>query len=158
MKLKFCMNRMNRQMTIKHVFKMNKKAGIGDNLMNNVVYLLLAVIFLVGILVFVNAQKNNGAILADYYAKEIANAVNLAQAGDEIIIDVHKPTVVAVKNKVADRNEIFRFNNNQVCVKLSPGQKSCYSYFNDVTVSDWEIKWGVPINVLKFKVTAKSKL
>ena len=87
--------------------KMNKKAGVGDNILNNVVYLLLAVVFLVGMLSFVNAQRNNGAILADYCAKQIANAINLAQPGDEISIDVHKPTTIAVKNKIINKDEIL---------------------------------------------------
>ncbi len=115
---------------------MNRKATVGDIVMDNIVYLIILIIFFVGMLAFVYSKMNGAAVWEDYYAKEIVKVIDLSKPGDEIVLDVHKATEIAQKNKV-DFESIFKFDNikNEVCVKLSAGRASCYGYFNNVDVA-----------------------
>jgi hypothetical protein len=127
-----------------------------------VIYLVLLILFVVPVSVFVWSQYNGGAIWADFYAKEISRVVNLAEPGDEISIDVQVATEVAEKNEVKSFNEIFNFDNvkKEICVKLEPGRKSCFTYFNNVDVVEWEIKRGLArdeVNTLTFKIKESAK-
>lgn len=135
---------------------MNKKGGIGEELMDNIVYLVLVVLFFSGMLFFVLQQKNGAVSWEGFYAQEIARVVNLAEPGDEILLDVHKGTVIALDNNVRSFSEMFNFDNekNEICVKLS-ARKTCYNYFNNVDV-EREVKLGVPENVLVLKIKEKS--
>jgi len=143
----------------------NKKARIGDIVMDNIIYLILLIIFFIGMLAFVNNKMNGAAVWEDYYAKEIVKVIDSSKPGDDIIIDVHKATEIAKKNKI-DNEEIFSFTNfqNKVCVKLSAGRAGCYSYFNDVNVgiSPPGNKWiyhaetSASVNRLHFSIFPKA--
>lgn len=138
---------------------MNRKAKIGDIVMDNVIYLILLVIFFVAMLTFVNSKMNGAVIWEDYYAKEIAQIIDMSKPGDIITLDVQSATEIAYKNKIADFEEIFLFDNfnNEVCVKLSRGKASCFSYFSNVDVkmargeSNW-IFFMEPVNRLHFEI------
>ncbi len=127
--------------------------------MQNVLYIIIVIIFIVGIFLFVQNQQNGASIWEKYYAKEISKVINLAQPGDSITLDIHKATEIAQKNKLSSFSEIFQFDNsnNELCVKLSLGRKTCYSYFNNVDINNIKIELGTPINILKFEVTEKQK-
>jgi len=135
---------------------MNKKAQ-SDVLMNNVVYLILLAIFVVGMFAFIWQQSNGAAVWEDYYVKEIVKVIDLSKPGDQVTIDVQKATEIAKKNEVGF-SEIFKFDNanNEVCVKLSQGRATCFSYFNDEDVIFEDIELGVPVNILKFSVKEKA--
>ena len=49
---------------------------------------------------------------------------------------------------------MFNFDNvnNRICVDLTPGVRSCYSYFNNINVTNWSIVYGVPNDLLIVKV------
>ena len=103
--------------------------------MDNIIYLILLIIFFFGMMTFVYSKMNGAAVWEDYYAKEIAKVIDRAEPG-AYVLDVHKATEVAKNNNLADFNEIFSFDNlnNEICVKLSRGRASCYNYFGDVSV------------------------
>jgi hypothetical protein len=135
---------------------MNRKAGIGETLKDNLIYLILLLLFTVPIFFFIQNQMNGASVWSDYYAKEITKVVNSAQPGDEITLIVHKATEIAKKNNVGF-SEVFEFNNvdKEICIKLSRGKKSCYSFFNNVDLIDKDLKLGVGKdgkNILKFKI------
>ncbi|MEM4259168.1 MAG: hypothetical protein QXS38_00175 [Candidatus Pacearchaeota archaeon] len=138
---------------------MDKKAKIGDIVMDNIVYLIILIIFFAGMMTFVYSKMNGAAVWEDYYAKEIVKVIDLSEPGDEITLDVHKATEIAQKNKV-DFDKIFSFDNlrNEVCVRLSAGRASCYYYFNNVSVvfSDKNLgKWiylAEPVNRLHISI------
>src|SRR3989344_1220414 len=132
---------------------MNKKAS--DIVMQNVLYVLIVIIFVAGIFFFVQNQQNGASIWEKYYAKEISRVINFAQSGDNITLDIHKATEIAQKNKLSSFSEIFQFDNlnNEICVKLSLGRKTCYSYFNNVDITNVQLDLGVPINILRFEIT-----
>ena len=126
--------------------------------MDNAVYLILVVLFFFGMVMFIDGQRSGAGVWEDYYAKEIVKVVNLAEPGDEIVLNVHSGTKIAKDNNVVSFSEIFEFDNsqNRVCVKLSTARKTCYSYFNDVDIVDWDLELAsgtdLETNVLKFKV------
>ncbi len=140
---------------------MNKKAKIAGIEMDNIIYLILLIIFFVGMLASVNSKANGAPVWEDYYAKEIALIIEKSSPGDSIAIDIQKATEVAKKNKLSNE-EIFIFDNfeNEVCVKLSAGRASCYNYFNDVNIGPTPPgnKWVYPaetsasVNRLHFSI------
>jgi hypothetical protein len=138
---------------------MNKKAS--ETLMDNFVYLILLVIFISILGFYIWSQMNGASIYSDYYSKEITKIINTAKPGDTINLDVHKATEIAQKNDIplSRSKELFTFNNpeNEVCVKLSKGRKTCYHYFNDVDIINPEVKLGVPTNKLVFEIIEVQK-
>lgn len=147
--------------------KMNKRAEIGDVLMDPVIYIILVVVFTAMMFYFVSQYNGAGALWEDYYAKEIVKVVNFANVGDKIQIDVHRATEVAKANNVRSFSEIFKVDNknNEICVKLNRGRKTCYSYFNDVDIVNLELKLlggrnekNEEVNVLSFGIGEKQKI
>lgn len=140
---------------------MNKKGDSGI-LSSIVIYTILLAMFLFLMYTFIGAQNDGAAIWEEYYASEIVKMINLAGSGEgvesEIQLDVYKATEIAQKKGVGF-SDIFSFNNeqNDFCVKLSKGRKTCYKYFNDVDIVDMDIKTGVPGNVLRFRLVEPQK-
>lgn len=146
----------------KEVQLLNMKKKADSILEGTIIYIILLILATAPLAYFVWDQYNGASIWADFYAKEISRVINLAEPGDEISIDVQTATEVAVKNKIPRLDDIVIFDNakNEVCVKLSPGRKSCYYYFNEVDVSNWEIKRGLArgeVNTLTFQVKGAAK-
>ena len=132
---------------------MNKGGEIGEQVTDSVIYLILVMLFVAGLIIFVSSQRNGAALWSDIYAKEIAKVINLAEPGDEIHLNIHKATSIALRNDV-NSGEVFEFNNekSEICIRLNLGRKSCYGYFNNVNVIEPEVELGVPINILSFKI------
>jgi predicted transcriptional regulator YheO len=126
----------------------------------NTVYILLAVLVLFGMATYLWATQNNAQVWADYYSKEITRIINLAQPEQTVTLDVHKATEIA-KNNELSFDEIFQFDNsnNRVCVKLSKGRKTCYSYFNQIDIENQKIELASgsnsETNLLVFQTKSK---
>ncbi|MFH1425147.1 MAG: hypothetical protein ABIG28_00240 [archaeon] len=135
---------------------MNKKASLGETLWNNTIYLIILMIFVVTIITYVWLQMNGAAIWSQYYSKEFTKVINFAKPGDEIALDIHKATKVAIDNDVPFE-DIFKFDNskNKLCIKLSPNRKTCYSYFNQVNIVEDEVRPTLKTNILTLKITEK---
>ena len=142
---------------ISRVLDMNKKAS--QTLWENTIYIVLAVVFFSTVLYFVLNNQFGSSFYENYYSKEISRAINLAKPGDNITLDVQKATEIAQKNKLQSFSEIFSFDNtnNEICVKLSLGRKKCYSYFNNVGITNLQLKLAEPINILSFTITEKQE-
>ena len=125
-----------------------KRAGLGDILQDNVIYLILLVIFVGGMLYFLFQQQEGAAVWEDYYTKEIVKLIDFSNAGDKICIDVHKATKIAKKNGVSSDSEIFQIDNveNKACTKLSSGRRTCYSYFNDIDIVNFNLTLAGGVN------------
>ncbi len=142
---------------------MDKIGQFGDIIWDNAIYLIVLVLFFMGMFVFLQQQTNGAGVWEDFYAKEIAKTVNLAKPGDEIKLDVQKATIVAKKSKVDSFNHLFEFDNvnSKVCISLNRGgRKTCYSYYNNVDIIDYKIDLGASEsggNLLEFKVIEKQK-
>ena len=136
---------------------MNRKAKLNDLITSNVVYFILVALFVIGLSVFVFGQMNGSGVWSEYYAKEIVKVINLAEPGDEFVLDIHKGTVISSHNDVRSYSDMFRVDNanNEICVRLAYSSRTCYNYFNDVDIEDWKVDLGVGKdggNVLSFKV------
>lgn len=143
---------------MKHVFKLNKKGQENKLIFNNVIFLLFVVAFLIIMVAFVETKISSASVWGELYAKEISKVINYAKAGDEITLDVHKGAAIAYKNKISE-SDIFAFDNlnKQICINLDGKSKYCYSYFNNVDITDVKISWGEPVNQLSFKVKESAK-
>jgi hypothetical protein len=135
---------------------MNKKAQFSNLVMGQVVFILVVLIFAVGMFWYIKSQENGAAVWEDYWSKEIAKIINLAEPGQKVVLDVHKVSVIAKRNGV-DFDKIFTFRNskNEVCVQLSLGRKTCYSWFRNLAVTNYGIDFGkneLPVNTLYFTI------
>jgi hypothetical protein len=132
---------------------MNKKAV----LVSNVIYIAILVGAMALLGAFIYNQSNGASIWEDYYAKELTRIVNTAEPGENVTLDIHKATEIAGKNGISDYETTFEFHNqkNEICVRLSKNQKDCYSYFNDVDITEYKIIYGRPINLLTFEIKEK---
>ncbi len=116
--------------------------GESDILKDVIIYLILLVIFVVGMIVYLNQQQEGAVVWEEYYVKEIVKVIDFSKAGDEYFLDVHRATEIAKKNYVGSFSDIFSVDNvnNEICVKLSRGRRTCFNYFNDVDVVNMELR------------------
>lgn len=136
---------------------MNKKAILNST----VIYMIITLTVVVFGFGFIWYQANGASIWADYYAKELTRTINSADPCETITFDVQKAIEIAQKNNIpaGEFNQIFSFDNpnNEVCVKLSRGIKTCYKYFNDVDVIYKDMKQTMTGNVLIFEISKPLK-
>ncbi len=133
----------------------NKRGSTSELLMDNIIFIILTVLFLSLFLVVVYKQRDNVVAWEEYYAAELSRILNMAKPGDVIEFDVQKATEIAVDKSVPVES-IFSFDNekNRIYVKLSPSGKSYYEFFNEVDVSA-EIISGheTGVNILKIEIS-----
>ena len=110
----------------------NKK---GEILVENLVFIILNVLFL-GILVAFLLQQGSGAVfLEDAYSKQIALLIDSSKPGMSIKIDMEKGFELAEKNNVVFADVVI-ISGNVVEVKLSSQSGYKYSFFNDAIALD----------------------
>lgn len=120
----------------------NKRGATGDHsLTANVIYLIIALTFFIGMFYFVTAMQDGAAKWEDFYSKEIANLVNLAEPGQEVFLDVSHAASIAFKNEKGP-SDIFTFDNvnNKVIVSLRQNSASSFSFANKVDVIDARVE------------------
>jgi len=108
---------------------MNKK---GDTfLQENVIFILLNLVFLSILLLFLYSRGNGAIVLEQSYAKNIALLIDASTPIMEMKLDMSKAFDLAEKNGIP-RNEIVTIQDNLIKVKLSADSGYEYSFFNDV--------------------------
>ncbi len=138
---------------------MNRK-GV-DLLANEVIYIILFALAISLSFALIYKYTNNASSVQDYYSKEIARVIDSSVPGDNISLNIDKAVSVAEKNGISiSSGNSFKFDsaNHRVCVLLSKGNPSCYSYFNDVSVvlPDNSIDLGNPDNWIHFSIVSSS--
>ncbi len=120
----------------KMVRKMDKK---GVNLLSeNVVYLLLVVLFVTSMFIGVTLVGRQVTLYEQVYAKQMALMIDKAEPGMEIEYRDFRIFKLAADNN-APRDIVSVDNDrNVVTVRLSNNQGYSYQFFNDVGVS-WNI-------------------
>jgi hypothetical protein len=108
--------------------KENKKGTI---LFENVIFIVLNILFLTILILFLYKQGNGAIVLEQSYAKNIALLIDSAKPITEIKFNMEDAFKLAEKNGVA-REEIVNITENIVIVKLSTKGGYQYSFFNDV--------------------------
>ena len=113
------------------MIKIKNKSKKGNVLMENIVFIILNLIFLTILILFLLKQGGGAIILEQAYAKQIALLIDSAKPGAEIYLNMEKGKKVAEKNSV-EFKDVVKINNNIVMVKLSEEGGYEYSFFNDV--------------------------
>jgi len=110
---------------------MNKRGTI---LVENVVFIIINLIFLSLLVIFLLKQSSGAIVLEQTYSKQIAMLVDSARPVMVIKMDMEKGRKVAEKNGI-DFNNVVKIDGNIVQVKLSSKAGYTYAFFNDVDVS-----------------------
>jgi len=119
---------------------MNKRADT-DFIMNYVIYVVLFLLFFLGMFYFVNSHSNGSAFYEDFYAKEIAGVINNAEPGMEFKIDVTPVAAIAFKKGKPVEDIVLIDNvNNRVVVSSRLNTGTSFSFFKDVDVVDFYVE------------------
>jgi len=102
--------------------------------MENVVFIILNVLFLTILILFLARQGQGAIVLEQSYAKQIALLIDSAKPGMTIILDMGKAKDLAEKNNL-EFKDIVKKTDNVITIRLSASGGYSYSYFNDVDVS-----------------------
>ena len=114
--------------------KIFSKGKRGNILVENIIFIILNLIFLAILILFLLKQGSGAIVLEQSYAKQIALLIDSAKPGMLIKLEMGQAKEFAEKNGI-DFNEIVKINDNVVIVKLSEKGGYEYSFFNDVDVS-----------------------
>ncbi len=117
---------------------MNKRGGLlsrrrGNLLTENIIFIILNLVFLTILIVFVVSRSQNPAMMEEEMAKQIALLIDSANPGTIIKINVEDALSKAKNNNYA-QNIVF-IQKNTVNVKLRDRGGYSYSFFNDVNVT-----------------------
>ncbi len=108
--------------------KLNKR---GDILIENVLFIVLNIIFVSILILFLFKQGSGAILLEQTYSKQIALMIDSAKPVMEIKLNMEKAQKIAEENKV-DFDEAVSITGNVVKIKLSQKGGYEYSFFNDV--------------------------
>ncbi len=114
-------------------FRKNKKGS--SVLVENVVFIILNVVFLSILILFITNQSSSGRVLEERYAKEIALITDYAKPEMIIKLDMRKGLKVTDKNSFNFENALF-VEGNIIFVKFSEGGGYSYSFFNSIKLND----------------------
>lgn len=110
--------------------KKNKKANI---LVENIIFIVLNMLFLTILVVFLVSKIGGAAVLEEKYAKQIALIIDSAKPGMVIHLNM-EDAIETAKKEGWDTANIVTKNKNIITVKLREKGGYSYSFFNDVEV------------------------
>jgi len=111
----------------------NKRGESPTPLIENILYLILNLIFLTILITFLIQQSSGAALLEQTYAKKVALLIDQAKPGMIIKLNLEKGMKIADKDNISPP-EILVIENNFVKVTLSDGGGHEYHFFNDIDV------------------------
>ena len=106
----------------------NKKGNI---LTENIIFIILNLVFLSILVVFLFSKMGSAAILEEKYAKQIALILDSAEPRMTIHINM-KDAIKIAKKENRDINNIVSIQDNVVSVQLREKGGYSYSFFNDI--------------------------
>ncbi|HPJ86509.1 MAG TPA: hypothetical protein PLU55_00165 [Candidatus Pacearchaeota archaeon] len=115
---------------------MKKRGAI---LVENVVFLILNLLFLSILVLFLVKQGSGATVLEEAYSKQIAMVINSAKPGMVIRLDMDKGRKIAEEKGFDFGNSVI-IENNVVYVQLTPDGRYSYAFFNNVDVSSRALK------------------
>ena len=108
----------------------NKKGNI---LTQNIIFIILNLIFLSILVVFLFSKMGSAAVLEEKYAKQIALILDSAEPG--MIINLNMEDAIKIANKENQAlNNIISIQSNVVKVQLREKGDYSYSFFNDIVI------------------------
>ena len=113
-----------------------RKSKRGNILTENIIFIILNIIFISILILFLFSKMGDSAVLEEKYAKQIALIIDSAKPGMEIDLEMKDAIKKAKKDWGEDRiDDIVKIDKNFVAVKLREKGGYTYSFFNDVEVS-----------------------
>jgi uncharacterized protein YpmS len=106
----------------------------GEILAENLIFIILNLVFVVIIVLFLLKQGSGATILENTYSKQIALVLDSAKPNTLIKLNLEDLKEVSDKNKL-DFKEVVKIDGNLVKVKLSEKGGQTYSFFNNVSVN-----------------------
>ena len=116
----------------------------GNILTQNIIFIILNLVFLSILIIFVFSKTGTAAILEEKYAKQIALIIDSAEPGMIITLNMKDAIKIANKEKQG-LNNIISIQNNVVTVHLREKGYYSYSFFNDIDVSIYPNTTSEPI-------------
>ncbi len=112
----------------------NERDKRGTILIENVIFIILNLLFIAILVLFLFRQGNGAVVLEQSYAKNIALLIDSSRPVMEMKLNMEDAMKLAEKNRV-NREDIVKINGNVVTVKLSEKGGYKYSFFNTVDVT-----------------------
>ena len=110
----------------------------GQVLTENVVFIVLNLIFLTILILFVFSKSGSEAVLEEKYSKQIALMIDSAKPGMVIVLNMEDAVDAAEENNW-DLNNIISITDNKVQVKLREKGDNFYYFFNNIEATVPEI-------------------
>ncbi len=136
------------------VLNMNTKGSISDLLESYFAYFVIFALFFALVLGFILQFKHGAALQEQYYAFALAELINHAQAGDELVLDAQAMSALAYTNGITNFNEIVQVDNQQheIIVHLQRGKSTRYPFYAAVSVDDIGIAFNLEKQMLYLKL------
>ncbi len=115
-----------------------KSVKRGTILVENVIFIVLNLVFLSVLFLFLFSRIGSAAVLEEKYAKQIALIIDAAKPGMKISLNMGDAIEKAEKELGKDKiDEAVKISDNVVMVKLRERGGYSYSFFNDVSVNSY---------------------
>ena len=115
--------------------KKNKK-GSSNILLENIIFLVLNLLFFSMIILFLLKQGSGAIVLEQSYAKNIALLIDSGKPAMEMKLNMEDAFNLAEENGIS-RDYIVKIDGNIVTVKLSSDGGYQYSFFNNVDAATY---------------------
>jgi hypothetical protein len=106
----------------------------GNILIENIIFLVLNLMFVTILILFLFSRMGSGAILEEKYAKQIALVLDSAKPGMTIHLNM-EDAIEEAEKELGTISGLVVIDENIVTVRLQEGIGYSYSFFNDVDVS-----------------------
>lgn len=110
------------------------KGKDGQILVENVIFIVLNLIFLSILILFLYSKVDSASVLEEKYSKQIALMIDSAEPGMRIHLNM-EDAIKEAENNGWDVNKMVSISGNSVIVKLREKGENSYEFFNDVDVS-----------------------
>lgn len=112
---------------------MRKISKKGNILTENIIFIVLNLIFLTILILFLFSKMGGGAVLEEKYSKQIALVLDSAKPGMRIHINMEDAIKEAKKELGEDKiGELVLIKGNIVTIRLGEGKGYSYSFFNNI--------------------------
>jgi len=124
---------------------MKLKNKRGNILTENVIFIILNLLFLTILILFLFSKMGSAAVLEEKYAKQIALIIDSSKPLSKISLNMEDAIEKAkdewgenkITSVISKHGEIVTITGNTVTVKLSEKSGYSYSFFNDVKPSTY---------------------
>lgn len=112
------------------------KGKAGENILTeNIIFIVLNLVFLSIIIVFLFSKMSSAAVLEERYAKQIAMIIDSAKPS--MTIELNLSDALDKLELGVDVNNVVKIDKNIVTVNLQNGGKGySYSFFNNVEITN----------------------